>query len=111
MCFIICIFFNDTQQKLQLKRVDVGTRLDTDVGEAAESRRRLLEKAAEEGVVVLSRNAEFPGLGFVTREKDGDGFEWRAVRDGHEIEGDANNTRQDSGHGGEGSDESQCEQQ
>lgn len=57
---------------VSLSRPEWAFGFDADPQAAAETRRRLLQRAADEGLLVLATHFAFPGLGYVS--VDGDGF-------------------------------------
>jgi glyoxylase-like metal-dependent hydrolase (beta-lactamase superfamily II) len=61
---------------LQMANPDIGIQFDADPMMAAASRRALLERAADEGIPIMSYHMPFPGMGFVAR--DGDAFSFYA---------------------------------
>lgn len=65
---------------IQSARPDVGIVFDTDIAQAAKSRRRVFDMIATDGILVAGVHVPFPGLGRVL--KDGQAFryvpaEWR----------------------------------
>jgi len=61
---------------LQMANPNIGIQFDADPTMAAESRRALLERAADEGIPIMSYHMPFPGMGLVAR--DGDAFSFYA---------------------------------
>jgi glyoxylase-like metal-dependent hydrolase (beta-lactamase superfamily II) len=59
-------------EHVQLARPEVGVVYDLDAGLAAQSRRRILEMCASDGLLVLGAHLAFPG--FARIERDGRGF-------------------------------------
>jgi glyoxylase-like metal-dependent hydrolase (beta-lactamase superfamily II) len=66
--------------RLQLSHPDWCTPWDHDTGRAVLSRRRLLDRAADENLLVHAYHLPFPGLGFVRRH--GDTYRWTPLRAG-----------------------------
>ena len=64
--------------QLQLSHPWWCTPWDHDAGRAVLSRRTLLDRAADEKLMVHAYHMPFPGLGFVTRH--GDAYEWTPLR-------------------------------
>ncbi|HWD82075.1 MAG TPA: MBL fold metallo-hydrolase, partial [Kribbella sp.] len=62
---------------LQLTDPTVSTPWDLDVAASVASRRALLERAADERLLVHAYHLPFPGLGHVQR--DGNGFSWQPL--------------------------------
>jgi glyoxylase-like metal-dependent hydrolase (beta-lactamase superfamily II) len=60
---------------LMFSRPDWTSAFDTDPKMAAETRRKLLDRAAGDGLRVLGYHLPFPGIGHVRTVKGG-GFEW-----------------------------------
>jgi glyoxylase-like metal-dependent hydrolase (beta-lactamase superfamily II) len=66
--------------RLQLSHPQWCTPWDHDAGRAVLSRRRLLDRAADENLLVHAYHMPFPGLGLVRRL--GDAYEWVPIRAG-----------------------------
>jgi len=63
--------------EVQFDRPDWSPRFDTDPALAAQTRRTELDRAADEGTLVLLYHLGFPGLGYVVR--NGEAFDWEPV--------------------------------
>lgn len=59
---------------LSLRNPGWHIRFDTDAAKGAETRKRMLDRAAADKAMVLAYHMPFPGVGHIRRE--GDGFEW-----------------------------------
>lgn len=60
---------------LQMPQPDVGLGFDMDVDQTRVTRRELLNRAADEGLLITGTHLPFPSLGYVVR--DGDAFRWQ----------------------------------
>jgi glyoxylase-like metal-dependent hydrolase (beta-lactamase superfamily II) len=73
---MICMV--DTAHSLtQMQNPDWSPRFDSDPVQAAATRRRVFERAADSGALVLAYHFPFPGLGHIVR--DGDAFAWKPI--------------------------------
>lgn len=59
---------------VSLARPEWAFSFDGDPERATETRRRLLERAADETLILFASHFPFPGLGYVARAEDGSGF-------------------------------------
>ncbi|MEO0917196.1 MAG: MBL fold metallo-hydrolase [Pseudomonadota bacterium] len=59
---------------IQLARPEVGLAFDVDPTAAAQTRARLLDMAATEGLAILGSHMPFPGFGHIERESTGYSF-------------------------------------
>ncbi|MTD42640.1 MBL fold metallo-hydrolase [Erwinia sp. CPCC 100877] len=62
---------------VQFALPDAAIRFDVDSRQAVETRKRILEQMADEGVLVAAPHIAFPGLGHVVRK--GQAFQWRPL--------------------------------
>lgn len=69
--------------QLQLSHPGWGTPWDHDTAQAVRARRRLLDRAADEHLLVHAYHMPFPGLGTIAR--NGDAYKWQPLR--HEAAG------------------------
>ena len=60
---------------LQFAAPDIGWRYDSDTGRARATRRHLMARAADEGLMVAGAHLAFPPIGRVFRDGDGFGFD------------------------------------
>ena len=64
--------------QMQIAYPDVSPVYDFQPDVSAQSRRRALDRIADEGLMALTYHLPFPGLGRV--ERDGTGFIWKPVK-------------------------------
>ena len=64
-------------QPIHVERPEWYTAFDIDPEDVVESRRRLLERAADQATLVMAQHFPVPGLGRVQRTKSG--YRWNAI--------------------------------
>lgn len=69
--------------QLQLSRPGWSTPWDHDSARAVRTRRRLLDRAADEHLLIHAYHMPFPGLGAITRHRDA--YRWHPLRPGNSV--------------------------